>query len=87
MRLTLLPKDRNDDRDVIVEIRAGTGGEEAALFAGDLYRMYARYVQVKGWNVDVIDSSPTGIGGFKEVVFEVNGKGAFNLSQTRERWP
>ena len=78
MRLSLLPKDRNDDRDVIVEIRAGTGGEEAALFAGDLYRMYARYVQVKGWNVDVIDSSPTGIGGFKEVVFEVNGKGAFN---------
>lgn len=78
LRLALLPKDHNDDKDVIVEIRAGTGGEEAALFAGDLYRMYARYALVKGWDVDVIDSSPTGIGGFKEVVFEVKGKGAFS---------
>ena len=78
MRLSLLPKDRNDERDVIVEIRAGTGGEEAALFAGDLYRMYARYAQAKGWNVDVIDSNPTGIGGFKEMVFEVKGRGAFS---------
>ena len=78
MRLALLPKDRNDEKDVIVEIRAGTGGEEAALFAGDLYRMYARYAQAKGWNVDVIDSNPTGIGGFKEVVFEVKGRGAFS---------
>ena len=78
MRLALLPKDRNDERDVIVEIRAGTGGEEAALFAGDLYRMYARYAQAKGWNVDVIDSNPTGIGGFKEMVFEVKGRGAFS---------
>ena len=73
-----LPKDRNADKDVIVEIRAGTGGEEAALFAGDLYRMYARYAQAKGWGVDVIDSNPTGIGGFKEVVFEVKGRGAFS---------
>ena len=78
IRVALLPKDRNDDKDVIVEIRAGTGGEEAALFAGDLYRMYARYAQDKGWEVDVIDSNPTGIGGFKEVVFEVKGKGAFS---------
>ncbi len=78
MRLALLPKDRNAEKDVIVEIRAGTGGEEAALFAGDLYRMYARYAQAKGWAVDVIDSNPTGIGGFKEVVFEVKGKGAFS---------
>ena len=78
MRLALLPKDRNDEKDVIVEIRAGTGGEEAALFAGDLYRMYARYAQAKGWGVDVIDSNPTGIGGFKEVVFEVKGRGAFS---------
>ena len=78
MRLALLPKDRNAEKDVIVEIRAGTGGEEAALFAGDLYRMYARYAQAKGWGVDVIDSNPTGIGGFKEVVFEVKGKGAFS---------
>ena len=78
MRLALLPKDRNAEKDVIVEIRAGTGGEEAALFAGDLYRMYARYAQAKGWAVDVIDSNPTGIGGFKEMVFEVKGKGAFS---------
>ena len=78
LRLALLPKDLNDGKDVIVEIRAGTGGEEAALFAGDLYRMYARYAQVKGWEVDVIDFSPTGIGGFKEVVFGVKGKGAFS---------
>ena len=78
LRLALLPKDRNDEKDVIVEIRAGAGGEEAALFAGDLYRMYARYAQIKGWGVDVIDSSPTGIGGFKEVIFEVKGKGAFS---------
>ena len=78
LRLALLPKDRNDNKDVIVEIRAGTGGEEAALFAGDLYRMYARYAQLKGWTVDVIDSSPTGVGGFKEVVFEVKGRGAFS---------
>jgi peptide chain release factor 1 len=78
LRLALLPKDINDDKDVIVEIRAGTGGEEAALFAGDLYRMYARYAQLKGWEVDVIEASPTGIGGFKEVVFGVKGKGAFS---------
>ena len=78
LRLALLPKDRNDEKDVIVEIRAGTGGEEAALFAGDLYRMYSRYAQLKGWTVDVIDSNPTGIGGFKEVIFGVKGKGAFS---------
>jgi peptide chain release factor 1 len=78
LRKALLPKDSNDDKDVIVEIRAGTGGEEAALFAGDLYRMYVRYAQLKGWTVDVIDSSPTGIGGFKEVIFGVKGKGAFS---------
>jgi len=78
LRLALLPKDPKGDKDVIVEIRAGTGGEEAALFAGDLYRMYARYAQVKGWEIDVIDSNPTGIGGFKEVVFGVKGKGAFS---------
>jgi len=78
LRLALLPKDRNDDRNVIVEIRAGTGGEEAALFAGDLYRMYARYAQNKGWEIDVVDASPTGIGGFKEVVFGVKGRGAFS---------
>jgi peptide chain release factor 1 len=78
LRMSLLPKDRNDDKDVIMEIRAGTGGDEAALFAGDLYRMYSRYALSKEWDVDVIDASPTGIGGFKEVVFGVKGKGAFS---------
>ena len=78
LRIALLPKDPNDERDVIVEVRAGTGGEEAALFAAELYRMYARYAQDKGWDVDVIDSNPTGIGGFKEIVFEVKGRSAFS---------
>lgn len=74
----LRPKDPNDERDVIVEIRAGTGGEEAALFAGDLFRMYTRYAESKGWRVDVLNTSETGIGGFKEVIFEVVGKGAYS---------
>ena len=78
LRLAMLPKDPNDEKDVIVEVRAGAGGEEAALFAGDLYRMYARYAQNKGWNVDVIDANATGIGGFKEIVFEVKGRGAYS---------
>lgn len=78
LRLAMLPKDINDEKNVIMEIRAGTGGEEAALFAGDLYRMYLRYAQNSGWIVDIIDSSPTGIGGFKEVVFGVKGTGAFS---------
>ncbi|MGE5618932.1 MAG: peptide chain release factor 1 [Sphingomonadaceae bacterium] len=74
----LRPKDPNDERDVIVEIRAGTGGEEAALFAGDLFRMYARYAESKGWKVEVLNTNETGIGGFKEVIFEVIGKGAYS---------
>ena len=78
LRLAMLPKDPNDEKDVIVEVRAGAGGEEAALFAGDLYRMYARYAQNKRWSVDVIDSNATGIGGFKEIVFEVKGRGAYS---------
>jgi len=78
LKLALLPKDPNDDRDVIVEIRAGAGGEEASLFAGDLFRMYGRYAQAKGWQVDIVDSSQRGIGGFKELIFEVKGKGAFS---------
>ena len=69
LRLEVLPKDLNDEKNVIMEIRAGTGGEEAALFAGDLYRMYSRYAVNNGWLVDIIDANPTGIGGFKEVVF------------------
>ncbi len=74
----LRPKDPNDERDVIVEIRAGTGGDEAALFAGDLFRMYTRYAESKGWKVELLNSSETGIGGFKEVIFEVVGKGAYS---------
>jgi peptide chain release factor 1 len=78
LKLSLMPKDPNDDRDVIVEIRAGAGGEEAGLFAADLFRMYSRYAQAKGWQVEVIDSSQSERGGFKELIFEVRGKGAFS---------
>ncbi len=73
LKILLLPKDPNDNKDVIMEIRAGTGGEEAALFAGDLFRMYSRYAEVKGWKVELIDLNETGLGGVKEVVFSVNG--------------
>jgi len=78
LKLALVPKDPNDDMDVIVEIRAGTGGEEASLFAGDLFRMYSRYAQAKGWQVEVIDSNQSERGGFKELIFEIKGKGAFS---------
>lgn len=78
MRLALLPKDPNDERDVIVEVRAGTGGDEAGLFAADLFRMYARYAESHRWNVDVISSNESGVGGFKEIIFEVNGRGAYS---------
>lgn len=78
LKLTLIPKDPNDDRNVILEIRAGTGGEEAALFAADLFRMYSRYAEMRKWKVEVLDSNPTGIGGFKEVIASINGRGAFS---------
>lgn len=78
LKLSLLPKDPNDDKDVILEIRAGTGGEEAGLFAADLFRMYSRYAQSKGWETNIINSNRSEIGGFKEVIFEVKGKGAFS---------
>ena len=74
----LRPRDPNDARDVIVEIRAGTGGEEAGLFAADLFRMYTRYAEDKGWKVEVMNTNETGIGGLKEVIFEVIGKGAYS---------
>jgi peptide chain release factor 1 len=74
----LLPRDPNDDKDVIVEIRAGAGGDEAGLFAADLFRMYSRYAELKRWQVEVIDSNESGIGGFKEIVFEVHGRGAYS---------
>jgi len=79
LKLALLPKDTNEAKDAIVEIRAGAGGGEAALFAADLFRMYSRYAQDKGWQVEIIDSNQTEVGGFKEIVFEVKGKGAFSL--------
>ncbi len=78
LRVLLLPKDPRDDKDVFVEIRGGTGGEEAALFAADLYRMYTRYAEDKGWKVELVDENRTGLKGFKEVVFEIRGKGAFS---------
>ncbi len=74
----LLPKDPADKKDVIVEVRAGTGGEEAALFASSLFRMYSRYAANKGWKVDILSTNETGIGGLKEVIFEIKGKGVFS---------
>jgi peptide chain release factor 1 len=78
LRALLLPRDPNDERGVIVEVRAGTGGDEAGLFAADLFRMYSRYALLRNWKVDVIDNSESGIGGFKEIVFEIKGKGAYS---------
>ncbi len=78
LRTALLPKNPNDQRDVIIEIRAGTGGDEAGLFARDLYRAYSRYAQNRGWEVDVMDSNPSEVGGFNKIVFEVQGQGAFS---------
>jgi len=78
IRLALLPKEANDERDIIMEIRAGAGGDEAGLFAADLFRMYSRYAQAKGWGIDIIERNESGIGGFKEIIFEIKGKGAFS---------
>lgn len=77
IKVLMLPKDPNDDKDVIMEIRAGTGGEEAALFAGDLFRMYTRYAEIRGWNYEIIDMNDTGLGGLKEVVFSISGNNVF----------
>ena len=78
LTILLLPSDPNDDKDVIMEIRAGAGGDEAALFAGVLFRMYTRYAEERGWRTEMLDSSPTGLGGFKEVVFQISGNGVFS---------
>jgi len=78
MRLLLLPTDRYDKKDVIVEIRAGTGGEEAGLFAADLYRMYTHYAENHGWATEILSSNETGVGGFKEVILGVKGRGAYS---------
>lgn len=77
VQLMLLPKDAADERNVILEVRAGTGGDEAALFAGDLFRMYERYAQKQGWTVELISASEGEVGGYKEIVAEISGKGVF----------
>ncbi len=78
LRVALIPRDPNDEKNVIIEIRAGTGGDEAGLFAADLYRMYLRYAQRMGWDTDVVNTNETGLGALKEVVLEVNGDGAYS---------
>ena len=78
LKILLLPKDPNDEKNVIVEIRGGTGGEEAALFAGDLYRMYSRYAERQGWKLDIISISEAGQGGIKEVILNIEGKGVYS---------
>jgi len=79
IKLLLILKDPNDDKDVILEIRAGTGGEEAGLFAGDLLRMYSRYVEVKGWKYEIMDLNEAGMGGVKEAVMTIHGTGAYGM--------
>ncbi len=74
----MLPKDPRDERNVLLEIRAGTGGDEASLFASDLFRMYSRYAERRGWKIEVMSSNSTGLGGFKEIIALVEGKGAFS---------
>ena len=78
LKALLVPKDPNDDKNVIVEIRAGTGGEEAALFASDLFRMYSRYAENRNWKVEIITHHPTGVGGLKEIIVMLQGKGAYS---------
>jgi peptide chain release factor 1 len=77
IKLLLLPKDPNDNKDIIMEIRAGTGGEEAALFAGDLFRMYNRYAEIRGWKIELIDINDTGLGGVKEAIFSISGNNVY----------
>lgn len=78
LKILLLPKDPNDDKNVIVEIRAGAGGEEAALFAGDLFRMYVRFAERQGWKTEIMSENATGLGGYKEIIFMIEGKGAYS---------
>lgn len=78
LHILLIPKDPNDDKNVIMEVRGAAGGDEAALFAGDLFRMYSRFAESNGWKVKIMDSSPTELGGFKEIVFMITGKGAYS---------
>jgi peptide chain release factor 1 len=78
LKILLIPKDPNDDKNVIVEIRGAAGGDEAALFAGNLYRMYNRFAEMQGWKTEVIEANPTGLGGYKEIIFMINGNGAYS---------
>jgi peptide chain release factor 1 len=78
LRMVLLPKDPNDEKNILLEIRAGTGGEEAGLFASDLFRMYAKYAEKNRWRVEIMSQSFTGVGGFKEVIALIEGKGAYS---------
>ena len=78
IKLLLLPRDPNDSKSVIMELRQGEGGDEAALFAADLFRMYARYAETRGWKIEVVNANENGIGGYKEIVFEVQGEGAYS---------
>ncbi|MBR0028472.1 MAG: peptide chain release factor 1, partial [Clostridia bacterium] len=78
LKILLLPKDPNDDKNVIMEIRGGTGGEEAALFAADLMRMYTMYAETQGWKIDILNSNATDIGGYKEISFSIEGQGAYS---------
>ena len=84
LKILLLPKDPNDDKNIILEIRAGAGGDEAALFAAELYRMYSNYADSQHWKVEIISINENGIGGFKEVVAMVTGKGAYSKIKIRE---
>ncbi len=79
LKILLLPKDPNDDKDIVMEIRAGAGGDEAALFAAELFRMYTHYIESRGWKVEVVNADETGIGGMKEVEFMVKGQGAYSV--------
>ncbi|WP_409252261.1 peptide chain release factor 1 [Bacillus sp. SCS-153A] len=78
MKILLIPKDPNDDKNVIMEVRGAAGGDEAALFAGDLYRMYSRYAEAQGWKTEVMEANSTGVGGYKEIIFMINGNGAYS---------
>ncbi|PLT49160.1 peptide chain release factor 1 [Bacillus amyloliquefaciens] len=78
LKVLLIPKDPNDDKNVIMEIRGAAGGEEAALFAGNLYRMYSRYAEIQGWKTEVMEANVTGTGGYKEIIFMITGKGAYS---------
>ncbi len=85
LKILLVPKDPNDEKNVILEIRAGTGGDEAALFAGELFRMYTRYAERQGWKLDVMSSSETGGGGLKEAIVSIEGQGRLQPVEVRER--